>query len=523
MFKLIAIGGKLRGEEFSLSEGENILGKDPECHICVDIDGISRKHASLSVHKESVYVKDLGSRNGLFINGKSIPHGTIRAGDKIALPHLILQLVEIRENKIIIHKKVSKMKSEDSRDDEEDLFMEPMPPNILGKIVWLYKNRFMKIIHGFNKEYEWRIILAIAIVVFITAIIALTIIPVLKTSQDLLFIETKKRGVQYVNEVKRLNTLALAKGNINKIQTSFLEESSSGVESYELLDLEKRIIAPAIKRNKFTVDAYSSSAVDFFKNEDNKNKTYGLYAGEGKIIIAKALVSYNSQKGYEDVIGVITIHFSPSTLASTAKKNPSIFLEAWATSAILAIFFFGVVYFLTIRPIQYLQKQVESSLRQNKNKIENKYLFQELLPLKNSISSILQRMRDLQNVEDSSDFESIEEDSMYVAQLDEFMQGSSDSILILNSEKNVHNINSECEDILGFRASSSVGVSIEEVARDQDIAAIIISLCDLSSSDGSSQSDNYEIGGNEYTIYVTSLIGKDSFAKAFYISFLKND
>ena len=105
MFKLVVVGGKLRGQEFTLSEGENILGRNSECDISIDLDGISKRHVSFDVHTETVYIKDLDSSNGTFINGKNVSQATIRAGDKIAIPDLILKLIEIREKKVIIYKK----------------------------------------------------------------------------------------------------------------------------------------------------------------------------------------------------------------------------------------------------------------------------------------------------------------------------------------------------------------------------------------------------------------------------------
>ena len=387
MFKLVTIGGELRGKEFQLSEGENILGKDPECDIHIDIEGVSKRHVSFNVHPKTVYVKDIGSSNGTLINGRNVTEATLKAGDEIVIPHLVLRLVEIKEKKIIVYKKVQNINQGEEEDDiEDDLFNEPVPQSPFAKIIWFYKNRCMKIFHGFNEEYEWGVMVGISTFLFITIVIGLTIIPVLKTSRDLLFIETQKRGVQFVNEIKRLNTNALAKGRLNEVTTSFLEDTSTGIESYELLDLEMRIIAPATKRNRFTTDPYSVAAINYFKNEDNRNKTYGAYVGSMKVVIGKAIVSYNIRKGYEEVIGVIVIHFLPSTLVAAAKQNTSIFFEAWTTSAIIAIFFFGIIYYLTLRPLQELRGQIEQSLRGRRKKIESKYIFRELGPLKQSIS-----------------------------------------------------------------------------------------------------------------------------------------
>ena len=150
MFKLVAIGGKLRGQEFPLSEGEIILGRDAGCDISIDIDGVSKRHISFNVHQGSVYVKDLKSSNGTFINGKNISQATLRAGDKIAIPDLILTLVEIKEKKIIVRKKVKKILENNASDEGEDLFDEPIPQTLYGRVLWFYRNRFMKIFHGFN-------------------------------------------------------------------------------------------------------------------------------------------------------------------------------------------------------------------------------------------------------------------------------------------------------------------------------------------------------------------------------------
>src|SRR5688572_3627460 len=112
MFKLVAIGGKIRGTEFKLDEGENIVGRDPSSNINVKTDGVSKKHMMITVNKDSVYLEDLGSSNGTFVNGKLTKKATIQNGDKVALPNVIFQLVLVVEKKVIIKKKV--MKSEAS-------------------------------------------------------------------------------------------------------------------------------------------------------------------------------------------------------------------------------------------------------------------------------------------------------------------------------------------------------------------------------------------------------------------------
>ena len=105
MFKLIAVGGKIRGKEFVLNEGENIFGRSLECDFPLKIDGVSKKHLSLTVNGESCFLEDLKSSNGTFVNGKIIKKQTVVDKDKITLPNVIFQLVYVKEKKKIVKKK----------------------------------------------------------------------------------------------------------------------------------------------------------------------------------------------------------------------------------------------------------------------------------------------------------------------------------------------------------------------------------------------------------------------------------
>ncbi len=58
-----------RGQELLLTEGTYLLGRDATCHILLDDPKVSRRHARLNVQREQVVIEDLGSMNGLYVNG----------------------------------------------------------------------------------------------------------------------------------------------------------------------------------------------------------------------------------------------------------------------------------------------------------------------------------------------------------------------------------------------------------------------------------------------------------------------
>src|SRR5207244_3138081 len=57
------------GRTWQLSEGDNIIGRDPRSDIWLDVPGVSRRHAIIRVDSRThrAMLEDLGSTNGTFI------------------------------------------------------------------------------------------------------------------------------------------------------------------------------------------------------------------------------------------------------------------------------------------------------------------------------------------------------------------------------------------------------------------------------------------------------------------------
>jgi hypothetical protein len=72
--------------DLELPVGEFIVGRGPECQLAVDDPLVSRKHAALHVRKDGVVAQDMGSRNGVLVNGVKIDvPRELLPGDKIRI------------------------------------------------------------------------------------------------------------------------------------------------------------------------------------------------------------------------------------------------------------------------------------------------------------------------------------------------------------------------------------------------------------------------------------------------------
>ncbi|HKQ69987.1 MAG TPA: FHA domain-containing protein [Polyangiaceae bacterium] len=77
-----------------LGVGEFLIGRSAECQLALDDPLVSRKHALLAVTVNSVTVKDLGSRNGVVVNGTKIDTSRILLdGDRIVIGSQAMTLI----------------------------------------------------------------------------------------------------------------------------------------------------------------------------------------------------------------------------------------------------------------------------------------------------------------------------------------------------------------------------------------------------------------------------------------------
>lgn len=77
--------GALKGKRFELGE-RSVLGRERGVEALVEHDSVSRRHAELWVDEGRMLVRDLGSSNGTFVNGRrleSLEDLPIRPGDEV--------------------------------------------------------------------------------------------------------------------------------------------------------------------------------------------------------------------------------------------------------------------------------------------------------------------------------------------------------------------------------------------------------------------------------------------------------
>jgi predicted component of type VI protein secretion system len=70
-----------------------VLGRHPRCDRRLNDPAVSRRHCAFSLREDRVWVEDLGSLNGTWLNGESLREARpLAEGDRLEVAHLCFRV-----------------------------------------------------------------------------------------------------------------------------------------------------------------------------------------------------------------------------------------------------------------------------------------------------------------------------------------------------------------------------------------------------------------------------------------------
>jgi len=91
---VIRSGGGRAGETFTLDGERTAIGRNPECEVFLDDVTVSRNHALLVRRRDGLYIDDLGSLNGTYVNRTRIESHKLVDGDELQIGKYKLSYLE---------------------------------------------------------------------------------------------------------------------------------------------------------------------------------------------------------------------------------------------------------------------------------------------------------------------------------------------------------------------------------------------------------------------------------------------
>jgi hypothetical protein len=88
------ISGKYQGGEFPIVPDKQIVvGRSSDLDMVLVEDMVSRKHARIAMQQDQIWIEDLGSTNGTFVNGEKIKRARLKEGDRVLIGTSILKVI----------------------------------------------------------------------------------------------------------------------------------------------------------------------------------------------------------------------------------------------------------------------------------------------------------------------------------------------------------------------------------------------------------------------------------------------
>ena len=91
---VIRSGGGRAGESFTIEEDRVSIGRSPDAGVFLDDVTVSRNHALLVRRRDGLYIDDLGSLNGTYVNRRRIESHRLDDGDEIQVGKYKLSYLE---------------------------------------------------------------------------------------------------------------------------------------------------------------------------------------------------------------------------------------------------------------------------------------------------------------------------------------------------------------------------------------------------------------------------------------------
>jgi pSer/pThr/pTyr-binding forkhead associated (FHA) protein len=91
---VIRSGGGRAGETFQVAGDRLNIGRSPDAEVFLDDVTVSRNHALLVRRRDGMYIDDLGSLNGTYVNRRRIESHKLEDGDELQVGKYKLTYLE---------------------------------------------------------------------------------------------------------------------------------------------------------------------------------------------------------------------------------------------------------------------------------------------------------------------------------------------------------------------------------------------------------------------------------------------
>lgn len=507
MWAVRLLTGPQAGRIFPLKFGTNTLGRAPSCDIKILSPGVSKEHVKIDVLEDKMIISDLGSRNGTFVNGTQMRSSKLKDGDRIGLHDIILEIIPYTPapaNTIAAQlpppsmgNVAYQMQPQSPPIDPMGFLPEPQPTvqvqAYLDRVVLPGVYRLAELI-----EFPW--LLGLFMAAFILLTTSLSTIPLIRILRDSVEQQSQQHALTIAATLARVNEGPIREGLYTAINMSTAQRTGV-LDAMIITKIDGKIIAPASK-------AESYADLPFVHEARNGDKEAVKQIDGNTVVALYPINSYNPETGSNGTIAFAVVKYDMTTLAVDDSKTISLFIITLAIASFLGAILFFFLYKLIEHPINSLNTQLSTALREGRDDLTVNILFDPLVRLSSNINSALTRAL---SGGDSGPSQSVEHDRR-IEMTNIIEMVGFPGLVVSGIDRSIVSINQAFEQKTNLSATQILNLPVLSLS-DQALKLNLIDLMDrLEGNPDQLASSELEFAGNNYQIIAQGIFGTSKIA-----------
>ncbi len=516
--------GKQAGKEFPIQDGTYTIGRSEKADIRIISSQVSKIHAEISIHNNRIFIKDLKSRNGTFINGLQIREEEVKSKDKITLHDVVITIrhnnTTLANNRlqgqipVISHGNLAINQSQ----YQQPSFDQPVPTtqnnnqavdpqlNFKEKANGYIETIMLPGVYKLTEWMEFKWVVGIFLGILITLITVLSTIPAVSLLKASVQKESQRRALTIAKNMVAINKTAISQGTFSSIDLRSAR-SEAGVLKAIIVDSNGSIIAPSSSAGKHP-------NIDFLHSGRQQGKLAVEQINDNEIGAIVPIKTYNPNTGSQSISAYSFVLYDMGSIAIDDERTLSLYIQIFFISLIVGAILFYFLFKLFEFPITQINSQLDKELQNPMGNISLKFNLDIIQKLISNINSSLTRT---QNNQDSQTF-SIDRS----AEINNLVQIIGfPAIAILNNSQSITAFNDVAAEVLGF-TNSDIGLRVDAIT-DQ---ALQLNLQDLIQqclvNPAQLINNQLEISGTQFDLMGQAVYGSDEI-EYFIISFIQHE
>ncbi|OFZ10852.1 MAG: hypothetical protein A2Z20_03845 [Bdellovibrionales bacterium RBG_16_40_8] len=401
------LSGPLSGQSLPLKSGLNVVGRAHHCDVVIPSANISKEHAQIDVYPDKIIISDMNSRNGSFVNGLQITRHKLRSGERISLFDVIFEISEklppnqriaqsslpMAESGNLAYNQLPGALTEATPGDSPELVHEPSlspsPTTPTEKNLATYLQKYLDevVMPGVYKIPEWmefRLALGLFVAIYVIGVTALSTIPLVKILKASVEKEAQNRAQTIARSLARDNKNAIMQGQFSLVTTEYAN-SEPGANSYVISNINGDVLAPPQLAGQYLTD------IDFVNEARKLNSGSVKQIDASTIVAVEPIQFYDSRTGSNSTAAHAVVKYNMGTLAVDDGRTLSLVVQVLFIAALSGGLLYFFLYKVILHPINSLNDQISTALRDGSGHISTSFQFPELQKLATNINSAIHR------------------------------------------------------------------------------------------------------------------------------------